>query len=178
MAIETLDVEGLLEERSVPGLSAAYCRDTSTDEPTTMVWGTRRPGEGSPPVATDTIFAAGSISKPITAYAALRLAADGDLDLDMDVNSILAPWSLPRADRWSPRVTTRMLLSHVGGLSGWGDTPEGDPSGATTVLDVLDGMGQWAALSFQTIPNVVWQYSAGGYLVVQAVIERVCQWPM
>ena len=33
---------------------------------------------------------------PVTAYGAHRLAAEGRLDLDADVNEVLTSWRLPR----------------------------------------------------------------------------------
>src|ERR1022692_2300317 len=42
-----------------------------------------------------TLFQAASISKPVAALAALRLAAQGRLSLDVDVNEYLTSWRLP-----------------------------------------------------------------------------------
>jgi CubicO group peptidase (beta-lactamase class C family) len=39
-------------------------------------------------VTTSTLFQAGSISKPVAAMCALRLVAQGALDLDVDVNEV------------------------------------------------------------------------------------------
>ena len=56
-------------------------------------------GAASPdgtPLTPDSMFQAGSVSKAVTAYAAHRLAAEGRLDLNADVNQILTSWQLPR----------------------------------------------------------------------------------
>jgi len=47
------------------------------------------------PVTTEIFFQAASISKPISALAALRLVQDGKLSLDDDVNSKLRSWTVP-----------------------------------------------------------------------------------
>ena len=49
-------------------------------------------------VEATTRFQAASISKPVTAMAAMRLAQDGTLDLDGDVNTVLQSWKLPRSE--------------------------------------------------------------------------------
>jgi Beta-lactamase len=59
---------------------------------------------GGAQVTAETLFQAGSISKPVAAMAALRLVEQGKLSLDADVNQTLTSWS-PRArlrrERWS-----------------------------------------------------------------------------
>ena len=51
---------------------------------------------GGPAVTPDTLFQAGSISKPVTAFAALRLVDRGRLNLDRDVNEQLIGWNVAR----------------------------------------------------------------------------------
>lgn len=43
----------------------------------------------------DTLFQAQSISKPVTAMAVVRLAAEGSFTLDAEVNDLLTSWRLP-----------------------------------------------------------------------------------
>ena len=49
------------------------------------------------PVTPETIFQAGSISKPVAAMAALRLVQEGKLSLDADVNTKLTRGRFPPA---------------------------------------------------------------------------------
>jgi CubicO group peptidase (beta-lactamase class C family) len=69
-------------------------------------------------VNSHTIFQACSISKHVAAFGALRLVADGVLDLDADIEDYLSSWRLPAGGQgWRPRVTLRQLLAHTAGLS-------------------------------------------------------------
>jgi CubicO group peptidase (beta-lactamase class C family) len=56
----------------------------------------------------DEPFMAGSVSKSVAAYGALRLVDTGALDLDQAVNERLVSWRLPDGEG----VTLRRLLSH------------------------------------------------------------------
>src|SRR5690349_17313297 len=47
------------------------------------------------PVTTKTLFQAGSISKPVSAVAALHLVDSQQVDLDADVNIKLRSWKVP-----------------------------------------------------------------------------------
>src|SRR5450755_569051 len=47
------------------------------------------------PVTTETLFQAGSISKPVAAVAAMKLMELGKLNLDDPVNKFLKSWKLP-----------------------------------------------------------------------------------
>jgi len=55
---------------------------------------------GGKPVSADTLFQAGSISKPVAAMAALHLVGEGKLSLDSDLNTVLA-----RCDSYAARAT-------------------------------------------------------------------------
>lgn len=70
---------------------------------------------GSMPVTEHTVFRAASISKHITAMAAFRLAEEGTIDLDADVDAYL-PCSLRHPDAPDTPVTLRRLFSHTAGI--------------------------------------------------------------
>jgi len=61
-----------------------------------------------------TLFRVGSISKTMTALAALRMVDQGVLDLDKDINTYLKQVQL--TNYYDEYVTTRNLLSHQGGF--------------------------------------------------------------
>jgi CubicO group peptidase (beta-lactamase class C family) len=65
------------------------------------------------PVAPDTIFRPGSISKLFTWTAVMQLVGEGKLDLDKDVNAYL-DFKIP--DRADGPVTLRRLMTHTAGF--------------------------------------------------------------
>src|SRR5579872_3468416 len=66
----------------------------------------------------DTLFQAASISKPVTAMAALSLVRQGRLSLDEDVNAKLKSWKVPENEFTAKeKVTVRRILSHSAGLT-------------------------------------------------------------
>src|SRR5262245_3893668 len=70
------------------------------------------------PITEQTLFQAGSVSKPIAAMTALHLVQSGALELDEDVNARLSSWKIPRGDSLgATAVTLRMLLSHSAGIN-------------------------------------------------------------
>jgi len=123
------------------------------------------------------MFQAGSVSKAVTAYAAHRLAAEGRLDLDADVNQILTSWKLPRVRQWQPVVSVRGLLAHAAAVSGgWGDgSARGEP--VPSLTDVLAGTATAPPIVLEALPGLAWSYSGGGYLVTAQVICDVTGLP-
>ncbi len=65
----------------------------------------------------NTLFLAGSVSKPVFALGVMWLVEKGILDLDEDVNNYLTSWKVPQVEDWQPIVTLRQLLSHTAGFT-------------------------------------------------------------
>jgi CubicO group peptidase (beta-lactamase class C family) len=158
---------------NVPGFSIALI---DQDE---VVWargyGVLEAG-GDKPVTDETIFQAGSISKPVSAMTALHLVEAGLLDLDADVNEALRSWQVPENEHTQVhKVTLRGLLSHTAGLTVSGY--RGYPSEAQlpTMQQILDGEppANSDPVRVTQTPGTGFSYSGGGYVVVQQLIEDV-----
>ncbi|PYV53407.1 MAG: hypothetical protein DMG96_37135 [Acidobacteria bacterium] len=66
----------------------------------------------------ETLFQAASISKPVSALAALHLVQEGKLSLDEDVNDKLHTWKVPDNQfTANEKVTLRRILSHSAGIA-------------------------------------------------------------
>lgn len=126
-------------------------------------------------VGTETPFQAASISKPVSAMAALRLVEEGRLALDEDVNRYLVSWHVPANGSWQPRVTLRHLLSHTGGLTVHGFPGYPRDKTLPTLHQVLDGEkpANTPAIRVDTVPGLHPRYSGGGYCVLQQLLVDV-----
>ena len=132
------------------------------------------------PLTTDTLLQAASISKPLSAIAALRLVEKGRLDLDQDVNAVLRSWRIPpNAFTAVQKVTLRRLLSHTAGLTVQGF--EGYARGDTlpTLPQILNGQkpANSAPVIVNATPGTKSMYSGGGYVIVQLLMEEATGMP-
>lgn len=131
---------------------------------------------GGPSVNPDTLFQAASISKPVTALAVMRLAQDGKLDLDSDVNRYLKSWKVPGNEYTQQMpVTLRGLLTHSAGVTvhGFLGYAAGEPT--PSLLQVLEGKppANSAAIRVDMTPGKTWRYSGGGFVIVQQLLTDV-----
>ena len=112
------------------------------------------------------IFQAASLTKPVVAFAALRLVLDGQLDLNATASRYLPngykhyqsalhrlpsdSYDLVPASALS-RISVAQLLNHSSGLPNWSS----------------------GALSIESEPGNHWSYSGEGFVLLQGVIEAV-----
>jgi CubicO group peptidase (beta-lactamase class C family) len=124
------------------------------------------------PATADTLFQAGSISKPLTALAALQRVDAGTLDLDRNVNDYLRSWKLPDNQFTAiHKVTVRNILNHTAGLTVWGFPGYTRSAGTLSTVDVLEGKGNTAPIRVWKEPDQSWRYSGGGYTILQLLLS-------
>ncbi len=111
----------------------------------------------------DSVFQAASLSKPVFAYAVLKLVAQGKLELDAPVVKYLPegyrhqfnPLKVDPSDLVTDlriqAVTVQMVLNHTSGLPNWASGP----------------------LNFDSTPGTKWSYSGEGYVLLQRAVEAV-----
>jgi CubicO group peptidase (beta-lactamase class C family) len=166
-----------LQQHNVPGMSIAVVHNGKVDW--AKGYGVRVQGK-SDPVDTMTLFQAASLSKPVSAVAALRLVERGLLSLDEDVNHKLQSWKIPENTFTRKRsVTLRHLLSHSAGLTMRG-VPEcsvDDP--IPRLVQILDDTvhGPREPVRVVSEPGTTFRYSGGGYIVLQLLLTDVTQRP-
>jgi CubicO group peptidase (beta-lactamase class C family) len=170
-AYPPVSVEQQMREHRVPAVSVAFIDQGRIVW--TKAWGladVERGREATPA----TLFQAGSLSKPLSATAALRMVDAGTLSLDDDVNSRLHTWKVPPGD-FGGKVTLRRLLSHTSGLmvSGFPGYPAGAPLPSAT--QILEGVppANTPPIRLDAEPGSRWRYSGGGYVVVQTLLSDV-----
>jgi CubicO group peptidase (beta-lactamase class C family) len=106
----------LLERGGVPGLSVAYINKGK------LIW---HKGFGitstktRTPVSDSSVFEAASLSKPVVAYAVMKLVDEGKLDLDKPLIQYLGVPYPGVFDARINQITARHVLSHTSGFPNW-----------------------------------------------------------
>lgn len=158
--------------RKVPGVSIAVIRKGKLD----WASGYGATALGGPPVSNETVFAAASISKPVTALGVLRLVQDGKIDLDADVNLYLKRWKIPDNEFTAQHnVTVRELLNHTSGIGTHWSAVYDPHQPVPTILQALDREkpAKTDPVRVEAVPGSKFAYASGGYLILQLLIEDV-----
>ena len=139
----------LMEEAMVPGLSIAVIKDGK------LLWrrgfGVKDSGSNEP-VDHDTMFEAASTSKPVFAYAVMKLCERGLMNLDTPLSKYTSARFLegdPRLDQ----ITARHVLSHTSGFQNWRSRDK--------------------PLSIHFTHGEKWYYSGEGYSYLQSVVTHL-----
>jgi len=159
-----------MEYYHVPGVSIAIIDNGQ------VVWaggfGVKQAGT-TDSVKASTLFQAASISKPITASAALQLVGAEKLSLDEDVNSYLKSWKVPENSFTAQeKVTLRRILSHSAGLTVHGFPGYSSGISTPTLQQILDGEkpANTPAIRVDILPGSLFRYSGGGFSVLQQLL--------
>jgi len=131
---------------------------------------------GNKPVTPDTLFQAGSISKPVAAMAVLRLVQENKLNLDEDVNKKLVSWKIPENDfTKEQKVTLRGLLSHSASITVSGFRGYSSGEQVPTLLQILDGTAPANSKPIRVdgVPNNKYRYAGGGYVIMEQLLADV-----
>ena len=140
----------LMEWANVPGLAVATLKNGKPSW--SDGFGVKKEGETAP-VTADTLFGAASLSKPVLAYAVLRMRDEKLIDLDRPLWDYVPYEDLPDGDQ-AKQITARHVLSHSTGLQNWRFNRD-----------------QKLAFSFK--PGERFQYSGEGFYYLQRVLEKI-----
>jgi len=159
-----------------PGVSIAVINDFEIE------WAQgfgRRDARSTSRVTTETLFQAGSISKPIFALSVMRLVQDGQLNLDDDIHDYLSSWRVPANEGWQPRLTLRQLLSHTAGLTVHGFPGYQASERLPKVIQILNGEtpANTAKVEVNILPGTQFRYSGGGTTVGQQALVDLLKKP-
>ncbi|AGC49356.1 beta-lactamase [Myxococcus stipitatus DSM 14675] len=162
---------------AIPGVSVAVFDKGA------LVWskgyGVKHAG-GNEPVTIDTLFQAASISKPVTALAAMHHAEKRKWSLDENINDKLVSWKVPDNEfTQDQKVTLRRLLSHSAGTTVGGFRGYSPQAPLPTLPQVLNGESpaNTAPVRVNVVPGTLTRYSGGGTLIVQQMLIDQLQKP-
>lgn len=128
----------------------------------------------------ETLFQAGSISKPVSAVGIMELVQAGRLNLDTNINAQLQTWKVPQnAFTAKHAVTLRELLSHTAGTTVHGFDGYERGKLVPTLLEVLNGKhpANSAPIRVNLQPGKQFRYSGGGYVVAEQLVLDTVQEP-
>jgi CubicO group peptidase (beta-lactamase class C family) len=115
----------------------------------------------------NTITRMASISKPMTAIAAMQLVEQGLLDLDAPVQKYIVDFPTHKKGA----ILVKHLLSHTSGIDGYKNGKEAQTTKSYDSLDEAIKVFQNRKLKFK--PGSSYSYTTYGYVVLGAIIEKV-----
>lgn len=142
-------VPELMEEAKIPGVSIVLIKDAK------LVWRRAfgvKDNESKAAVDNDTVFEAGSMSKPVFAYLVMKLREKGIIDLDAPLTKYTSERFI-EGDSRLDLITARHVLSHATGFQNWRskDRP----------------------LKIHFDPGQEYRYSGEGYYYLQSIVTHL-----
>ncbi|MEG0927424.1 serine hydrolase domain-containing protein [Chryseobacterium sp.] len=122
----------------------------------------------------NTAFSTASITKPITALLCHILEEKGLIKLDEPIDKYLKRWHLPKSKFTENNAPTwKQFFNHTSGTNqgGFSDYYEGDviPTIKQSLLGQIPRYDK--EIEFQFTPGTDFEYSGGGYVIVQMALE-------
>ena len=144
-------VTQIMKDGNVPGLSLAIINGSKIVY--SSGFGVRNKATGEP-VTEETAFEAGSLSKPVFAYAVLKLSEGGLLKLDEPLYKYLPYQEIEQDERYK-LITARMVLSHSSGFVN------------------LRWLNPDKKVDIKFTPGERFGYSGEGFAYLQKVVEKL-----
>jgi CubicO group peptidase (beta-lactamase class C family) len=127
--------------------------------------------ENKRPMRTDSIFQIMSMTKPVTAVAAMMLVEEGRLALDDSLDKYLPEFRPVRTERRPP--TVRDLMTHTSGVT----APRSVNIMSTMDMTLADAVTLYAQTPLEFEPGSRWAYSNPGIAVLGRIVEVVSRQP-
>ncbi|MCC7434854.1 MAG: beta-lactamase family protein [Methanoregulaceae archaeon] len=121
----------------------------------------------------DDLYRLGSVSKSITAIAAVRMVERSEFRLDDDARKFI-----PELAKDHPMITPRQLLSHTAGIRHY--RPLGDPTGSvyTSYKTAAEAMKLLKGDELIAEPGSKYSYSTHGYTYMARFMESIAKRPI
>ena len=161
-------VERFMEECGIPGLSIAVYKDD-------FLW-TRGFGHADPenmvPATAETTYSIASVTKTMTAVAIVKLAEEGKLKLDDEIQKYVPYFPVKEHP-----ITIRQLLGHLSGIPHYTINKKGNLGpelvGHYSIHhSTEEAIAIFAELDLVAEPGSEFHYSSYGYNLLGAAIER------
>jgi CubicO group peptidase (beta-lactamase class C family) len=159
-------IEATIRAVRVPGMALAVVQGQEVVY--VRGFGVTSVEDSSLPITPQTLFPIGSITKPLTGTAVMRLAQSGLLDLDRPIAAYVPGLQFSRPGA-AGEITLRMLLSHTAGLPS-DYRPFGYRGAAGLEQYVREEVSRYP---FVAPPGTLYAYSGPGVSVAGYILEAV-----
>ena len=168
---DSLNIENQLEKHKLPGFSLVVFENYQ------IVYSEQfgvKSTNSKEKIDENTAFSTASIAKPITALLCHILEEKGLINLDDPIDNYLKRWHLPKSEfTINNSPTWKQFLNHTAGTTqdGFEDHYEGEPipSLKQSLLGQIPRYDK--EIEFLFTPGTNWQYSGGGYSIIQMALE-------
>ncbi|MBD1877719.1 serine hydrolase domain-containing protein [Coleofasciculus sp. FACHB-T130] len=159
-------IEEQMKASAIPGLALSVVQNGEVIY--ARGFGVTSVEDGSIPVTPQTLFRIGSVTKPLTGTAVMRLVETGKLDLDRPIKDYI-DWFALSEEGAAERITLRMLMTHTSGLpTDAQNFGRRDPEGLEAY--VRDQIPKYPIIA---PPGKLYSYSNPGIMVVGYLAEVV-----
>lgn len=168
--IRPVSVESRMAMYKTPALSVAVIHNGKLDW--SAAWGQlQADGTG---VDCGSLFQAGSIAKPVTLLAAMRMKTAGLIDFDKNIETYLSSYHLPAGRQTDANpVTFRNLLTHTAGVTPGGHVGYAQNQPIPTDQQVVRGEAPSNSRKVEVLdaPGASLAYSGGGYTIIEIALQ-------
>ncbi len=167
--LEGLDrLNVLFQLGRTPGATLVIIKDFQID--TLITYGVKDYNTQEP-VTSQTLFQAASISKPVTAVAAMKFVQKGKISLNENVNNKLVSWQVPENQYTvTEKVTLKRLLAHRAGIPQGGKVGVSRDQTLPMLLQILNGDPPYPTVRVESIPGSQYVYSNEGFCIIQQLL--------
>ena len=168
--IKPVSVESRMALYKVPALSVAVIHHGKLDW--SAAWGVLQ--KDGAPADCGSLFQAGSLAKPVTVLAALRMKTAGLIDFDRSIETYLSSYHLPAGRQTDANpVTFRNLLAHTAGITAGGYAGYALNEPIPTDQQIVRGEAPTNSRKVEVVnaPGASLTYSGGGYTVVEIALQ-------
>lgn len=163
-------IEERMAKSTTPAFSVAVVQKGKLDW--SAAWGHLQTGGAKADCGS--LFQAGSIAKPVTLLAALRMQSAGLIDFDKGIDTYLSSYQLPvgKQTKNNP-VTFRNLLTHTAGIvrGGYAGYAQNEPMPTDQKIARGEAPSNSRSVEVVNTPGASLAYSGGGYTLIEIALQ-------
>jgi CubicO group peptidase (beta-lactamase class C family) len=163
-------IEDRMLHYKVPALSVAVIHAGKLDW--SAAWGEVQIGGSR--TGCESLFQAGSLAKPVTLLAALRMQRQGLIDFDKDIETYLTSYHLPHGKQTDDNpITFGNLFAHTSGITpgGYDGYAQGEPIPTDQQTVRAEAPSNARKVEVLSAPGTALAYSGSGYTVAEIALQ-------